>query len=79
MPEDQSMNWYVSISGEAENPERDRVTVIRYDLPRIFLEVDAPGVRSAGDNQPRMVRQAIQDALNALQEALDTLSALPGL
>lgn len=70
--------WFVHISGEAGKPNNDKITVIRYDSPQIRLEIDAPGIRSAGEDQLRQGRQAIQAAVTALQEALDSPSALPG-
>ena len=70
--------WTVSISGEANNPEADKITVVHSDPPRIHLEIDAPGIRSAGADQLRLGRQVIQAVVTALQEALDSPSALPG-
>jgi hypothetical protein len=52
--------------------------VTRLDRPHIRLEIDAPRIRSAGGDQLRLGRQAIQAAVSALQEALDSPSALPG-
>ena len=70
--------WVVSISGENNNPDNDKITVIRRDAPRIRLEIDAPGIRSSGKDQKHLGRRLIQDAVTALQEALDSPSALPG-
>lgn len=70
--------WSVHIEGEAGNPQGDKITVFRHDAPRIRLEIDAPGIRSAGADQMQPGRQAIQEAVNALQAALDSPSALPG-
>lgn len=70
--------WAVSISGETSHPDADRITVVRYDPPRIHLEIAVPAIRSAGADQNWLARQAIQDTLRALQEALDSPSALPG-
>ena len=70
--------WFVHISGETGDPNGDRVIVIRRDPPQIRLEIDAPGIRSAGGDQNYLGRQMIQAAVTALQEALDSPSALPG-
>ena len=70
--------WTVGINGTTGEPEADQIVVVRHDRPHIRLEIDAPGIRSAGEDQLRLGRQAIQDAVTALQEALDSPSALPG-
>ena len=71
--------WVVHISGETGDGGGDKITVIRRDPPQIRLEIDAPGIRSAGEDQKDRGRRVIQDAVTALQEALDSPSALPGL
>ncbi|MEC4681345.1 MAG: hypothetical protein VST67_11705 [Nitrospirota bacterium] len=73
-----SGGWTVGINGTQNNPDADQIVVMRHDRPHIRLEIDAPRIRSAGDNQLRQGRQAIQAAVSALQEALDSPSALPG-
>jgi len=70
--------WFVSVSGEAGEPNGDKISGIRHDPPRIHLEIDAPGIRSAAEDQKGQGRLAIQNAVTALQEALDSPSALPG-
>ena len=76
--DDALTGWVVSISGEAGDPEADQIVVLRHDSPHIRLEISAPGIRSAGKDQLRQGRQAIQAAVIALQEALDSPSVLPG-
>jgi len=71
--------WVLSINGTANDSDGDQITLIRYDPPRIQLEIDVPGIRSAGEDQNHQAHLAIQAAVTALQEALDPPSALPGL
>ncbi len=70
--------WTVGINGTSGDPDADQIVVTRHDRPHIRLEISAPGIRSAGEDQLRWGRQAIQAAVTALQEALDSPSALPG-
>ena len=70
--------WTVGINGTADDPDADQIVVTRLDRPHIRLEIDAPRIRSAGEDQLRLGRQAIQAAVSALQKALDPPSALPG-
>lgn len=70
--------WTVGINGTSGEPDADQIIVTRHDRPHIRLEISAPGIRSAGADQLQQGRQAIQDAVTALQEALDSPSALPG-
>ena len=70
--------WVVSINGVGGDPAGDQIIAIRHDPPRIRLEIDAPGIRSAGGDQLRQGRRAIQEAVTDLQAALDSPSALPG-
>ena len=70
--------WTVGINGTTDEPDGDQIVVTRHDRPGIYLEISAPGIRSVGEDQLRQGRQAIQDAVTALQEALDSPSALPG-
>ena len=76
--DDTLKGWFVHISGEAGNPNRDQIVAIRRDSPQIRLEIRAPGIRSAGEDQNHQARLAIQAVATALQEALDSPSALPG-
>ena len=76
--DDALTGWVVSISGESMDQDADQIVVLRRDPPHIRLEISAPGIRSAGEDQLRRGRQAIQAAVTALQEALDSPSALPG-
>ncbi len=76
--DDALTGWAVRINGESLHPEADQIVVLRRDSPHIRIEISAPGIRSAGEDQLRQGRQAIQAAVTALQEALDSPSALPG-
>ncbi len=76
--DDALTGWVVRIKGEPLHPEADQIVVLCRDSPHIRLEIDAPGIRSAGSDQLQQGRQAIQAAVTALQEALDSPSALPG-
>ncbi len=76
--DDALTGWVVSISGESMDQEADQIVVLCRDSPHIRLEISASGIRSAGEDQLRQGRQAIQAAVTALQEALDSPSALPG-
>ena len=76
--DDTLKGWFVSISGDARESNGDKISVTRRDPPHIHLDISAPGIRSAGEDQLRLGRQAIQAAVTALQEALDSPSALPG-
>ncbi len=75
---DNLSGWTVGINGTNQDPGNDRIVVVRHDRPHIRLEIDAPNIRSVGANQLELGRLAIQDAVTALQEALDSPSALPG-
>ena len=75
----ESDGWYLHVSGTGGEPEEDRIAVVRRRVPQIRLEIDAPGIRSAGEDQIRQARLAIQAAVTALQEALDSPSAIAGL
>jgi hypothetical protein len=55
------------------------IVLTRHDHPQIRLEVHAPEIVSAGVIQNSLARETIQDAVNALQEALDSPSALFGV
>lgn len=70
--------WHVGVTGDAGDPTNDKIYLIRHDPPRIHLEIGAPGIRSAGEDQRKLGRQAIQKAVTALQEALDSPSVLAG-
>jgi len=70
--------WAISINGTANEPNGDQIVVECHDQPHILLEISSPGIRSAGEVQLKQGRQAIQTALTALQEVLDSPSALPG-
>ena len=70
--------WTVGVHGDAGNPEQDKLYLVHHSAPRIHLEIDVPGIRSAGEDQRIQGRKAIQDTLDALQEALDSPSALAG-
>ncbi len=70
--------WIVGINGTQDKSEEDKLTLTRHDPPRVFLEIDVPGLRSAGEDQRLMGRVAIREVLESLQEALDSPSALAG-
>ena len=70
--------WIVGINGTRDKPEEDKLTLTRHDPSRVFLEIDVPGLRSAGEGQRLMGRVAIHEVLISLQEALDSPSALAG-
>ena len=76
--DDARSGWTVSINGTRDDPDADQIVVVRHDQPHIRLEISAPGIRSAGEDQLRQGRQAIQVAVTALQQALDSPTALPG-
>ena len=70
--------WTMSINGTADEPNYDQIVLARHGRPHIRLDISAPGIRSAGEDRLQQGRQAIQAALTAIQEALDSPSALPG-
>ena len=74
MPEEEKISdWTTSVSSRSNRPGADRIIILRRgSLPRIFLEIDAPGLRSPGVDQRQLGRRAIQSALKALQAALDS-------
>ena len=72
------MSWTVGISGTAGEPEGDKLTLTHDGSPKVFLDIGVPGIRSAGEDQQVRGRQAIRDVLVAIQEALDSPSALAG-
>ena len=74
-----SSGWTVQFTGDADNPEKEIIVVTRHDPPQIRLEVHAPEIVSAGVVHNGLARETIQDAVNALQEALDSPSALFGV
>jgi len=78
MDEANTGRWTIEVSGTTILPEDDKLTLIRHDQPRIFLEIAVPGIRSAGEDQRQMGRQAILDAIDALQAVLNSPTALPG-
>ena len=66
-------DWVTNVSSRSNRPGADRIIILRRgSLPRIFLEIDAPGLRSPRADQRQLGRRAIQGALNALQAALDS-------
>lgn len=79
MAKDDSSFWTVTVSGVYENPNDDKLIVMRRGhLPQIFLEVEVPGIQAAGQEQRQMARAAIRAALTDLQQALDTQGVLAG-
>lgn len=75
---DASKKWVTHVSGTLNLPQEDRLILIRHGSPRVLLEIDVPGLQSAGDDQRQMGREAIRQVLNSLQEALDSPTALAG-
>jgi len=73
MSEGKISDWVTNVSSRSNRPGADRIIILRRgSLPRIFLEIDAPGLRSPRADQRQLGRRAIQGALNALQAALDS-------
>jgi hypothetical protein len=72
-------DWSVEFTGDLDNPEHEMLVVTRQIHPQIRLEVHASGIESVGAIQDDVARKMIQDAVNALQEALDSPSALLGV
>jgi hypothetical protein len=70
--------WGVTIVGKSETPEHDKIVVTRYDPPRLTLEVSVPSIRSAAEQQGTRGYQALQDAVDSLQQVLKSKN-LPGL
>lgn len=48
-----------SISTQKRDPSQDRICITCLGSPRIVLEVECPGIRSAGDDQIDQARKAI--------------------
>ena len=72
--------WSLHISGDANEPEADQIFLIRDRAgERIRLEIDVPGLRSETEDQIGIARQKIQAAVDALQAALNSPTALPVL
>ena len=64
---------------DAERRLTGECAVLRYSPPpRIQIEIDAPGIESAGEEQRPLGRKLIQDLLTDLQKALDSPSGLGG-
>ena len=76
----EKIGWGVSVSGTVGESEKDKLLLVRQDPPpRILLEIDVPGLRSLrGEGRRHQGRQAIQQAIDALQEALNSPKALAG-
>jgi hypothetical protein len=72
------MGWGVAILGDNERPEDDKIIVTRYDPPRLTLELRVPSIRHAGQKQGQLGYRALQDAVESLQNAIES-KALPGL
>jgi hypothetical protein len=70
--------WGVAILGDNERPEDDKIIVTRYDPPRLTLELRVSSIRHAGERQGQLGYRALQDAVESLQNAIDS-KALPGL
>lgn len=70
--------WGVTILGDNERVENDKIIVTRYDPPRLTLELRVPSIRHAGEKQSQLGYRALQDAVESLQNAIES-KALPGL
>ena len=75
---DGDMGSGVTILGDNERPENDKIIVTRYDPPRLKLELRVPSIRHAGQKQGQLGYRALQDAVESLQRAIES-KALPGL
>ena len=75
---DDDREWIVKIIGTQKNPNNNKIVVVSKNKPRIHLEIDAPGICSAGENQRRHGREAIQSALGMLQRTLKSGLGLSG-
>ncbi len=73
------IEWTIYLDGKSGDPSQDRICITCLGSPRIVLEVECPGIRSAGEGQRDKVRAAIKGALADLDKALDSPMALPGL
>jgi hypothetical protein len=78
-PMSKEAGWTLQVTGEADNPDKTLLVVMRHDPPQIRLEIHAPELASVEGDQIAMGRILIQHAISALQKALDSPSALPGL
>ena len=73
----EATKWEVSVSG-GKDPWTDKLRVVRpRGGSRIFLEIDAPGVRLALIGNELIARQKIQEAVDDLREALKSRLPLP--
>lgn len=75
---DQDTEWTVRVIGTQRNSNNNKIVIVNKNKPRIRLEIDAPGICSAGENQRRQGREAIQSALYLLQRALKSGLTLGG-
>jgi len=75
---DQDAEWTVKVTGTERNPDNNKIVIVNKNKPFIRLEIDAPGICSAGENQRRAGRDAIQSALFMLQRALKSGVVLSG-
>ncbi len=73
------IEWTIYLDGKSGDPSQDRICITCLGSQRIVLEVECPGIRSAGDRQIDQARKAIRKALEALDDAVDSPTALPGL
>jgi hypothetical protein len=75
---DQDTEWTVRIIGTQRNPSNNKIVIVNKNKPRIRLEIDAPGICSAGESQRRQGREAIQSTLYLLQRGLKSGVVLSG-
>ncbi|MDX1401483.1 MAG: hypothetical protein R3245_06150 [Kiloniellales bacterium] len=56
--------WGVTVLGDNERPENDKIIVTRYDPPRLTFELRVPSIRHAGEKQGQVGYRAHQDAVD---------------
>jgi hypothetical protein len=71
--------WITDVDGNPNNPSNDLLVIERRGVrPRIYLEINVPGLLFAEKEQRLRGRAAIAAALTVIRQALDTPKALPG-
>ena len=72
MKSDEDKVWGVTVVGDNERPEHDLIIVTRYDAPRLTLELRVPSIRHAGEKQSQLGYSALEDAVDSLQQAIES-------